>query len=90
MADTHSHKCRGCGHIWEHERLVDVSEEVYRQAHLCPTCGKEQRSIYFASRGEEDAYMARKLGGLGLPAGLAKLLVAIHEVMEEDESEQVS
>lgn len=29
----------GCGHEWKHVRLEGVSNEEYRQAHLCPNCG---------------------------------------------------
>ena len=42
---THKHKC-ACGHIWSHSNECAGSKE----AHTCPTCGKEEYWKYF---GEE-------------------------------------
>lgn len=49
MADFHSHKCGECGTKWDHERLVNVSEKRYEEAHTCPTpgCGEVQYLKYF-------------------------------------------
>lgn len=29
----------GCGFVWEHVRLVNVSDQEYSENHLCPNCG---------------------------------------------------
>lgn len=87
MADRHSHKCRGCDRVWTHERATDVSEEEYRKLHLCPDCGKEQRTIYFATRAEEERWNRRRLEGL--PGFLVKLLMDMVED-EEEEDETVN
>lgn len=43
---THKHKCDGCGYIWEHVQLRDVSDEAYDANHDCAKCGRNQRTVY--------------------------------------------
>lgn len=54
--DVHSHRCKDpdCGKVWTHERLRNVSEQKYEQAHECPGCGKVQ---YFRHYGPDAAQL---------------------------------
>lgn len=48
--DLHEHRCgwaptvnpelhgKGCGHVFGHIRLTNVTDEVYDRGHLCPVC----------------------------------------------------
>ena len=36
---THSHKCAGCGTVWEHEDQ-DREGAEFDQSHSCPSCGR--------------------------------------------------
>lgn len=48
--DTHSHKCRRCGHVWTHNRPRNVTDEEYDAQHT--HCGQVQRNRFVASMPE--------------------------------------
>lgn len=90
MADRHSHRCKDCGTVWTHERATDVSEEEYRKLHLCPDCGREQRTIHFATKAEEEQWDRRRIAEM--PPFMRELLTFLRsrEDDEEEEHEQVN
>lgn len=48
----HRHQCKkpGCPVIWQHDPNDCVTEHQFAQSHLCPTCGTDQRSIYYGPK----------------------------------------
>lgn len=64
--DTHKHKCRGCGFVWEHSEAMRGNED----AHTC-VCGREEWR-----RMDDDSLIVACFRGCGRPMrGVVGLIV---------------
>lgn len=47
----HRHKCKNkqCGVIWQHNPNDCTTDHQFAQSHLCPSCGTDQRQIFYGA-----------------------------------------
>lgn len=78
----HKHKCKSCGHIWEHRQDDEASDQEYHNLHDCPECGVNQRRVYFETPADEKAWEAYQRKRDPVAAFLSDLLDHIESLRE--------